>query len=399
MKRQKISVLFIILLIGCLSPSCNLHWTKAMQRGSLAQEQFADYVPIELSIGLIIVPVSINGQSYRFLLDTGAPFSISEKLQQALQFKRVSKGHIRDSDNNRKAVDFVSVDEIRIGEVMFNDLTAFVGDFESNPALKCMRLDGIIGGNLMRHCNWRIDYHNKELGLNDRSSTPPSESSVSIPFRTNAQFSILVDLKFQGSTVSNMTLDSGSNGSISLPEDIFQLLKTRGVISETFAKTGYDQSGFIGEVSELKSEVAFVDSIQSSELLINDAEVESGNKALIGYKILSRYEVYIDWRQQKLYFAKKDAPLVGTETYGISLGNTDNGALYIQSVIEHSSADKEGVKPGMVIYDFNGHRVPDEFGLCEYMDYRAEMGEQVKLILGSGVDTLNVLLSKERPVK
>jgi len=399
MSLQKTSPIIIILLIGVLTPSCNLHWSKAMQRGSVAQEQFTESVPIELSIGLIIVPVEINGQSYRFLFDTGAPFSISEKLQQQLQFKRVSKGHIRDSENNRKAVDFVSVDEVKIGEIAFNDLTAFVGDFDSNPALSCMKLDGIIGGNLMRHCNWLIDYHDKVLGLSDRSADHPFEESVVVPFRTNAQFNIFVDLVFQGDTITNMTLDSGSNGSISLPEDIFQLLETKGVIKETFAKNGFSQSGFIGKVSELNSKIAFVDGIQSGGLLLDDTEVESSNKALIGYKILSRYYVYIDWDERQVYFSETDTPLAGTETYGISVGDTNNGGLYVQSVIEHSSADKEGIKPGMEIYELDGHRVPDEFGLCEYMNYRAKMGEQVRLRLGDGVDTLSVSMKKEKLVR
>lgn len=49
---------------------------------------------MELIKGVIIIPVEINGKTYRFLFDTGAINSISDDLQEELGFNVVSTGII-----------------------------------------------------------------------------------------------------------------------------------------------------------------------------------------------------------------------------------------------------------------------------------------------------------------
>ena len=66
---------------------CSVKWTDAIQLGKVEQRNFNTEIEFEIKIGLVIVPVIINGENYNFLLDTEAPFSISEKLQNKLGYK------------------------------------------------------------------------------------------------------------------------------------------------------------------------------------------------------------------------------------------------------------------------------------------------------------------------
>ena len=92
--------LFICILIF-VTQSCAVKWTDAIQYGSVTKVSNIEVVNIEIRNKLIIVPITIEGKEYRFLFDTGAPFSISEELQENTNFNTVSKGNIVDSDYNR----------------------------------------------------------------------------------------------------------------------------------------------------------------------------------------------------------------------------------------------------------------------------------------------------------
>lgn len=89
--------LFIFLLIGIafhIIVSCSTKWTQAIRLGEVAQNQFRETVDVEIRNGLIFIPVTMRGKEYRFLFDTGAPFSISNKLQNDYSFEIVNKGKI-----------------------------------------------------------------------------------------------------------------------------------------------------------------------------------------------------------------------------------------------------------------------------------------------------------------
>ena len=76
-KSRILLICYLILLI--ILVGCSMRWTEAIQMGGISQQEFEEVVDIEVTRGLIIVPVIINGETYRFLFDSGAPFSISEK--------------------------------------------------------------------------------------------------------------------------------------------------------------------------------------------------------------------------------------------------------------------------------------------------------------------------------
>ena len=205
--RRAIALLAISLILGfmlLIINACSLEWSEAIQRGKVSQLAFRDTVNIDINNGLIFLPVSIQGKSYRFLFDTGAPFSISEKLQREFKFKSISKGNIRDSDNNRIQVNWVHVDSLKISDISFLDQLAFVGDFEANPILKCLNIDGIIGSNLMRHCNWTIDQERNTISLYRGIEEHNLEKYLSIPFTSDSQYNIFTDLNIGQATIKNL---------------------------------------------------------------------------------------------------------------------------------------------------------------------------------------------------
>ena len=149
--------------LAIILASCSKPWQETIRYGELSNSSFSETIPFENKLGLAIVKVKIGQEFYDFLFDTGAPLTVSNKLHERFKYKVLSSGGFRDSENQRTTVEYVEVPSILIGKQEFVNQTAVVTNFENNPLIKCLQIDGIIGSNLMRYCNWTIDF--SELSL------------------------------------------------------------------------------------------------------------------------------------------------------------------------------------------------------------------------------------------
>lgn len=386
--KYKVFVALSLSILLLLHNGCSLKLKKALQRGEVTSAQFDETVGVEVMMGLIIVPVTIKGTTYRFLLDTGAPFSISEQLQSELNYDVISTGNIIDTEHNRKKVEHVELDSIFIGSIPFTNQTAFVLGFQSNPILKCMNVDGIVGSNLMRFCNWKIDFDQEEVSLSNIPGLYFSDSAAIVPFSTNIQYNILVDMEIGEATIHDMTIDYGSNGSLSVPLKDFYTLKENSIVENVFIETGVSQKGILGEVHKLKKEIAYIDTLKSSRLAISDVELGSGNSKLVGCRIFSRYVVVIDWENQNLHFTEVDSTENQNLTFGFRMGYSEEKNIYVQSVIENSPAYEYGIYPNMQLMKLDSLDFSTDPDFCKLLRYYENVGNTIALELK---DTLGVV--------
>lgn len=132
----KLRILCAFWLLITIVSGCSTKWTEAIQRENLSHDKFREIVGIEIDNNLIIVRVAILGKIYRFWFDTGAHFCVYHQIQNEVDFNIMSKGKIVHSDHKRRKVDWVKVDLMNIGTILFKNQTAFVGDFSANPILE-----------------------------------------------------------------------------------------------------------------------------------------------------------------------------------------------------------------------------------------------------------------------
>ncbi|MFN6083598.1 MAG: hypothetical protein ACK476_01545, partial [Fluviicola sp.] len=63
--------IYVSILVLFLFSSCNtLKLIKVLKKGSVEQKEFKTEIPFEMRLGLVIIPVTINGKTYEFLVDT-----------------------------------------------------------------------------------------------------------------------------------------------------------------------------------------------------------------------------------------------------------------------------------------------------------------------------------------
>jgi len=380
-----------IILIGSLSCSRNIMDT--LHRGNLPDMQFTASTLVDTKTGILIVPVMIKGKEYHFIFDTGAPTSISKEIQAALNFNVINKKHIVDSEGNKKKVEYVSVDTLYIANIPFLNQSAFVGDFSSNPVINCMQVDGIIGSNTMRFCNWEIDALQEKITLFNTPFKKENEDLISIPFRHDRQFDMIVDLKVGHLKAKNIKIDYGSNGSLSMPPSAFQAIKEAGIIDETFTVTGQSQTGFLGEVSDTEYQIAYIDTVGLGDCIFTDVKIKSVGKGLLGNQLLSEYIVTIDWENKILYFEDNLPYTRSNATFGFGLGlNKEENYIYVQSVIKESNAYAMGIRPMMRVAQIDSLDFNEGDSYCDYVNYTTLIPDSTRVTMD---DQKTFLLKKE----
>lgn len=395
---ERFAKIVLGLLLVC-TISCSPKWTEAIKCGEVLGDDFTQSVKVEVVSGLIIIPVSIQGRVYRFLFDSGAPTSISFALQKELGFRTISHGHMVDSEHNRDKIEYVRIERLEIADIPFICQTAFVGDFVSNPAVKCLQIDGIIGSNLMRFCNWKIDYQNSEITFSNQPAKDMLHPVVAIPFRTDNQYDILVDIEVGLSKLRRVEIDYGSNGGLILPSKSFEMLKKNEAFNETFSEKGVSQSGMLGVVHDMKREVGYLDSLSvAGKLNFQNIEVKSNGFGLIGSKLLSQYVVVIDWDHEQLLFKHVNGVANEELNFGFHVGEAESGALYVQSVIDASPAYNKGIRPNMKLLKIDALDFVNENNFCDFMRYFSVVEDKIKVeLLDEEGRVLSVELEKRKP--
>ncbi len=368
---SKISIhLSVLMVLAILVSGCWPHATRSsLSRGELPLQNFEEVIQVEEMLGLLIVPVTINGKEYRFLYDTGAPLSLSDELQEEFRFKKVSQTVMTDSDGNKKVLPFVRIDSISLGSVPFYNQTAFVGDFKAHPILGCMKLDGIVGSNMMRFCNWTINYQEETITLSRGKPLGDSTKTDTIPFTTDRQFNIRTSWEINGSTVSSLKVDYGSNGGLSLPNSVIDKLIEKQVLDTIYHEYGRKRSGIFGEAKPFEGRLAYPDSVFWKHVFLPHVEIKKSRSGLIGYKILSRYVVSIDWSGRNLLLTPVGQEIKRPGTFGARLGVRDDGQIEVQSVVKESVAGRSGIEPGTLVSRIDTLDFGKDKGYCDYIHW------------------------------
>ena len=151
MKFKVLILLLIFLNISCGSNQKFFNSGEAIIRNDL------EIIDLKIVNNLPMCQVTINGNEYWFLVDTGAAMVISKEILKDLNLKTLHSATVRDSQKNKATQDFCILPEIKIGNMIFKNIAAVAMTID-NQELKCFGFDGIVGSNLLAKLSWQFDY-------------------------------------------------------------------------------------------------------------------------------------------------------------------------------------------------------------------------------------------------
>jgi predicted aspartyl protease len=207
-----ISLLFIQLM-GFNSVAQTINFNQ----GETTQTAYFSIVKFENIGGFMIVKATIRGETYRFLLDTGAPNTISKALYEKLKPTILSDEKMMDSNGVLNGTKMVNIEELTFGNIVFNNIPTAV--FEDFMLLECLQIDGFIGSNMLRNSIIQISYADETLFLTDDTTRLNlSENHASNMELLDEQSSPYVEIRLRGEIEGSdwVQFDTGFKGFYSL---------------------------------------------------------------------------------------------------------------------------------------------------------------------------------------
>ncbi|MFL3662079.1 MAG: retropepsin-like aspartic protease, partial [Polaribacter sp.] len=325
MKKLLLSTFAMLLLLTSCS---GLKTFKLMKSGEVEQEEFKVNIPFEYNLGMIILKVNISGEEYDFLLDTGAPNVISKELAQKYGLSNIFERKFGDSQGQTSDLGMIKLDEISIGGINFLNTGAAIADLKQSKELGCLKIDGLIGSNLMRKAVWKFDYENQIITIsNSVASLKISESSEKIPFFTYITGTPIIDITLNDVKEKNVIVDLGSNGDISLSKKTFdKLVDTDPNISRTVS-FGSSSSGLYGVGAKDSVHHALISNISFGDVALKNTVVKFSNEALgtIGINYFKNYDLIINWFDKEIIVTKKkEYDNSSLTSYGFSFNNKND---------------------------------------------------------------------------
>jgi hypothetical protein len=244
-----------------------------------------------------VVEVSLNGSGpWRLAVDTamGGTVMLRKELAGEMGLPVVGQAMVGDSSGkNLKPADLVQIDSMRLGQL---EVTQIIGiGFAAGEAhLKEVPEDihGILGNRIYAELLMTLDYPARKIIFRSGELAATDASVIEFEDQGNV---MVVEMDLAGHTVP-LIVDSGSRGTITLPESLAGELPLRGelreiesisTVSNTYRRTAarLDGQALLAGTRLLDPEIGFAD---------------EHTPKLIGYGVLKHFAITIDQAHGRL---------------------------------------------------------------------------------------------------
>ncbi|MFY8181446.1 MAG: retropepsin-like aspartic protease [Flavobacterium sp.] len=295
-------VLFLLLIHSFIFGQVNFN------QGSINLKEYYEVIPYQTEIGKIIIPVSINDKTYRFLLDTGAPNLFSPELLKELKINEGDSINVSDANDQGQKMKFVVVPQVKIGNLVFENQAGLIYDLEKHYLLSCYKIDGFIGSNLLRNSIIKINGTNKTIVITNKIKSLNIEKKPIKMKLFGNQKSPYVELKFVGKNsekASDMVLvDTGMDGFYDMSKRAYMIFEKNNIFDALSSAVGIGDAGLFGVGNSSEQKLLEIENANLNQQIIKNIMVTTttDNNSRIGLDILKYGDVTLDFLNKKFYF-------------------------------------------------------------------------------------------------
>ena len=317
--KKRLYLLMILFIISCRG------LPKVLNGGSIATNDYTKVIKFNYDYNFALIDVVINNKTYTFLVDTGAPTVISNKIYRDLNVDSAHNTNVKDSQGQSNNQEVVIVPEIKIGNLLYYDIGAIVADLRDVFEFNCMEIDGIIGANQMAKSFWKFDYQNKEITITDQlDNFDISSYRDSLQFYTSAQKTPYV-IGFVNGVNTSFTFDTGFAGHIDVDSDIADFKESIG-----YVKYGSSSVGLYNVKDSISTRTIKTDSLNIGSIKMGQQIVELDHGSLIGNDFMNKHDVIIDWSSNIIYLNKvKEFEKAEKSAFGFQTRFKENKAIVV----------------------------------------------------------------------
>jgi len=354
--KKTLSIFSILFIISCGGLSKTLHG------GDIEISNYKEIIPFNYDYNFALIKVEINNKFYTFLVDTGAPTLISNEIYKDLNIKPANSTNVIDSQGQFKKQDVVIIPQIKLGNLTYNNIGAVVANLRDVFEFNCMKIDGIIGANQMAKSYWKFDYQNHEITITDKLENYDLKSyKDTLDFSISSQKTPHIKGTVNG-LETTFTYDTGSSGNIDVE-------KKTGHFKDAIGYNAFGSSsiGLYNAKDSVNIRTIKIDDFKLGNLDVGAQVIELDHGSLIGNSFMNKYDVVIDWINNKIYLKKlKDFEKTEKSSFGFSFRLRENKAI-ITSLIKELPLDIQIGDQLLQINDYNLRNL-DDSSSCDIFD-------------------------------
>jgi hypothetical protein len=353
-------------LITCLLLLCTqlcFGQTLTFNQGGPDRKNYYEEIPYEEVMGKLYLTVEIAGKKHRFLFDTGAPVAISKEFATELGAKQLGKIKINDTFLRSDSTTVVELNAIKLGNLTFNGIPAInlFPDFYN-----CLKIDGVIGSNILRNSIVSINSQKKLLIITDqkRKLELRSKNSGHMITDLGLQSDPKISFYINDRVHAYIAFDTGDSQFIRLNKWLIDQIKPHGAVDSL--ATGYG-SGGIGAFGTQENAHKTLYGLKpftvgNAKFTNLKAAVAKEGIPAIGSKILDHGVITLDFINNKFYFdAYKTDNDLAQKRWTANYGFID-GKLAVAEIWDKES----GIEQGSQVLAIDSLDV-SKITLCEYI--------------------------------
>ena len=291
--------------------SCNSLFAQPpfkLNAGGTTQKGYLTTIPYVDVNSKVIISAEVNGKQCRFIVDTGACTTISKELFDVLHPDVVTTMPVRDAGNSLDSLKLVSLKAIKLGDITFNDIPAFVGKAD-NAIFNCLKVDGLIGSNLLRSTTIQFGSGTRTVVLTDDSSRLKTDKKNGAKMDLDAvQSNPYIWVTFKSKRAKgrdNVLFDSGLGGFYQLSQKSYiQTFSTVRLFDILAQASGSFSFGFHGAIKSEEHYRLFAPKLEINNASFKNSTIDTGEgHSYLGADLFKYGIVTLDYINKMFYFA------------------------------------------------------------------------------------------------
>jgi len=342
--------LFVLLFIFCYINLKAQNASELIYAGKLsATEKSTDVPAVFTEDGWIFIKGSIDGKEGLFLYDTGAMITVLSK--EIASTKEIEHKISLEDPTGKTSDSNLILKDIRFNDFNFENVACTIADLSSFQNQSCRKIDGIIGANLLKLANWKVE---PSIGKVYSSKEPfiPAFSSSGIDIGYYNKLLPLIEISLDNKK-QWVLIDTGSTSYFELNNDFIKssrFKKQKKVKGEGISIT-------INGQDTRTTELLYVDELILQGISFkNLPTLISKDKPIIGSKFFDGLTTIFNFSENKLYLdsQKKSVVFNSLKNFDMNFCLNEKNQLSVCFLWDKSNS---GIKYGDQVIKINGKSI------------------------------------------
>lgn len=271
--------------------------------------------PFEYSANEILVRAKINGsKDLKFILDTGATQSILDASLLKKEGANMNLGEVNSqgiamtTGAGSIQAGSINLKSLTLGDMELNNVPVAVADLSTFDQVQKDRPAGLIGANILKRFLVTVDYENSRITLEDPNKVTVPDGAIILNTKPSLGMAgLAVEGSLDGKNNISFLIDTGA------AFNNISETKVKNLVPNPLYRIGMLKGldGKVVETGAAKFEYLDIDKLRIDGPVFSIAPangpdkapsgiITSGDLAIIGNPLLSRYKVTFDYRNQRL---------------------------------------------------------------------------------------------------